>query len=89
MTRALRRRYGRSTGTCPAGSKVQALLFDRERFTRAQAIGWAKRHQWRTSDVDVTDQFIHLRQLDPAAFRRIRTVYLGGRGVQARVGWAC
>ena len=45
------------------------------------------RHGWKANDVDVTDDYIHLRQEDPAHFTRVRTVHVGGRGVQARVGW--
>lgn len=87
---ALRKRYGRmlvSEKTCPAGAVVQTLLFPRDRFTEAKAREWAHRHDWKFGDVDVKDHFIHLRQEDPARFTRIRTVFLGGSGVQARVGW--
>jgi hypothetical protein len=81
--KALRRRYGRANAT----SRVQTLLFPRPKFTIASARAWATRHAWRSDDVDVKDAFIHLRQEDPAHFSRIRTVFLGGSGVQARVGW--
>jgi hypothetical protein len=85
---SLRRRYGRSTGAvCPEGSRVQALLFQKDRFSLAQAKAWAKRHEWKAGDVDETQDFIHLRQEDPSRFERIRTVFFGGSGVQARVGW--
>jgi hypothetical protein len=88
---ALRRRYGRThrgeAEFCPTGSHVQALLFLKDRFTLAQAKAWARRHDLKASDVDVTDEYIHLRQDDPSKFQRIRTIPLGGRGVQARVGW--
>ena len=85
--RALRRRYGRAEGVCPTGSRVQTLLFDKDRFSLSDAKAWARRHNWKASDVDEKENFIHLRQEDPSHFQRIRTVYLGGRGVQARVGW--
>ena len=83
--RGLRKRHGRAQGV--TGSHVQALLFPADRFTAARAREWAKRHGWKAGDVDETTGFIHLRQEDPARFVRIRTVYLGGSGVQARVGW--
>lgn len=83
---ALRQRYGRAHA-CPAGSKVQSLLFPRERFTVAEAKAWAKRHNWHSGDVDLKSDYIHLRQEDPRGFRRVRTVYFGGSGVEARVGW--
>ncbi len=72
---------------CPAGSQVQALLFPTDRFTVAEAKAWASKHNWRHDDVDAKDAFIHLRQQDPKGFRRIRTVFFGGSGVKARVGW--
>jgi len=84
--RALRRRYGRAQA-CPAGSRVQSLLFPRYRFDVAGAKAWSERHGWRSDDVDVKDEYIHLRQEDPSRFERIRTVQFGGSGVEARVGW--
>lgn len=88
---ALRRRYGRSEsgGLCKSASRVQVLLFPRDKFNVVEAKAWARKHDWKTSDVDVPEsgEFIHLRQEDPSHFRRIRTVHLGGRGVQARVGF--
>jgi hypothetical protein len=81
--KALRRRYGRAQG----GSHVQSLIFPRDRFTLAQARSWAARHRWRSDDVDVKADFIHLRQEDPSHFSRIRTQFLGGSGVEARIGW--
>lgn len=89
---ALRRRYGhahRGERLCPRGSRVQTLLFPRERFNLPEARAWASRHDWKYGDVDLKEDFIHLRQEDPSLFKRIRTVYLGSRGVQARVGWIC
>ena len=83
--RGLRRRYGRFADA--GGSVVQALLFRRDRFSVSEARAWALRHKWAAGDVDVKPEFIHLRQKDPAQFKRIRTIYLGGSGVMARVGW--
>ena len=83
---ALRRRYGRAHA-CPAGSRPQTLLFPTYKFTVAEARAWARRHGWKSDDVDVKEEYIHLRQEDPSHFRRIRTVHFGGSGVEARVGW--
>lgn len=83
--RALRRRYGRAHGI--EGSHVQSLLFPRDRFTVAQAREWATRHKWKADDVDVKPEWIHLRQEDPSRFARVRTVMMGGSGVEGRVGW--
>lgn len=83
--KALRRRYGRSARM--ESSLVQSLLFPRPKFTVESAREWAVRHGWYKDDVDVKDKFIHLRQRVPGRFKKIRTVYFGGSGVQARVGW--
>lgn len=83
---ALRRRYGRAHA-CPTGSRVQTLLFPRYRFDVAGAKAWAAKHKWASDDVDVKEEYIHLRQEDPSHFERIRTVPFGGSGVEARVGW--
>jgi hypothetical protein len=80
--KALRRRYGHSSRTA-----IQTLLFPTDRFTVAQARAWAKKHRWASNDVDVKEDFIHLRQEDPSKFSRIRTQFLGGSGVEARIGW--
>jgi hypothetical protein len=85
---ALRRRYGRAGAhLCRTASSVQSLLFPTARFTVASAKDWAARHSWKHDDVDIKSDFIHLRQEDPAGFKKVRTVYMGGSGVQARVGW--
>ncbi len=88
---ALTRRYGRAIvqRMCPAGSQVQTLLFPMPKFNLESAKAWAKKHGWKTGDVDIGERFdfIHLRQEDPARFRRVRTIHFGGSGVMARVGW--
>lgn len=85
MRRALHRRYGRSARI--EDSIVQSLLFPRPKFSVSTAKDWAARHGWRTGDVDVKENFIHLRQQSPGLFKKIRTVYFGGSGVEARIGW--
>jgi hypothetical protein len=85
MRNALRKRYGHGGD----GGHVQSLMFPMSKFTLQSAKSWAERHGWRTGDVDFSPdmEFIHLRQEDPRHFVRIRTVHMGGSGVQARVGW--
>ena len=85
--RALRGRYGFGHFASAEGSVVQALLFPTSKFTVAQAKAWSQRHGWRMGDVDAKPEYIHLRQEDPSRFKKIRTIYLGGSGVMARVGW--
>lgn len=80
--RALRRRYGHASRI-----SIQSLLFPRDRFTLAQARSWCAKHRWACDDVDMKADYIHLRQEDPSHFSRIRTQFLGGSGVEARIGW--
>jgi hypothetical protein len=68
---------------------VQSLLFDRRFFDVSRAREWAKRHDRLYGDVDVKDNFIHLRQEDPSRFKRYATIPFGRRGIVARVGWTC
>lgn len=82
-----RKRRGRAR-LCPSSSQVQTLLFPKDRFTVAEAKHWATEHDWKSGDVDTKGEYIHLRQASPGKFRRIRTIHMGGRGVEARVGWA-
>lgn len=64
---------------------VQSLLFRRdEGWTAARAKQWAQSHGYRSGDVDVTDQYVHLRQFDPANTTVKRTITLG-RGIRAVV----
>jgi hypothetical protein len=64
---------------------VQSLLFKREDgWTESKAKRWAKTHGYRTSKVDVTDNYIRLRQREPrsGAVKRTKTF---GRGIKAIV----
>lgn len=46
--------------------EVQSLLFSRaEGWTTSKAKQWAKSHGYKHGKVDVTDQYIRLRQFDP------------------------
>jgi len=56
------------------GVKVQSLLFDKKRFTKAQAKAWAKDHGFRAGAVDEPEggKYLRIRQLDPEGFIRFR-----------------
>jgi hypothetical protein len=66
---------------------IQSLIFDKEKFTEAEAKAWAKDHDFKNSDVDVTTDSIRLRQKDPGAFKdgSFRTIPLK-TGVKAVIG---
>jgi hypothetical protein len=89
--RALHRRYGHlhkgEKKFCPSGSTMQTLLFPRPTFSVAEAKAWAKKSGFKSSDVDIKDNFIHLRQADPSLFSRMRNIPLGERGIEGVVGW--
>lgn len=77
----------RLTGTrATAAMQVQSLMFDRSRgWTVVKARRWAGDHGYKYGKVDETDEYIHLRQRDPAEFKVIRTI-TWGEGIKARVG---
>lgn len=69
------------------GSRVQTLVFDKEKYKEAaDAKGWASDHGFKSKDVDETGESFRLRQEDPGAFARMRTISLT-EGVQAVVGF--
>ena len=47
-------------------SKVQSLLFDKDKFTEEQATAWSQKHGFKSSKTDVTENKIRLRQFDPS-----------------------
>ena len=54
-------------------TEIQSYLFPRALWTEAKARAWAKKHDLYYGSVDVTDQYIRLRQAEPSEFRRMRT----------------
>lgn len=62
---------------------VQSLLFNRSEWTSAKATAWAKSHGYRYGKVDVTDQYIRIRQFDPKGSKVKRTIPFGSRGIRA------
>lgn len=63
---------------------VQSLLFDRDSWTESKAKAWAKSHGYQYGKVDVTDQYIRIRQFDPKGSKTKRTIPFG-RGIRAVV----
>jgi hypothetical protein len=58
--------------------RIQSVLFTRERWNTDSAIVWLRRHQLRSTKVDVTDRFLRFRQYDPQPGERYRTITLDG-----------
>lgn len=71
------------------GGKVQALLFDKRRFSPEQAKKWAKDHGFRSSGLESSEAGNNhrIRQLDPGSFKRMRTKQLAP-GITAVMGFA-
>lgn len=66
---------------------TQTLIFDKEQFTREQAVTWAKEHDSEASKVDETEDSYRLRQREPEDFmpETFRTIELTD-GVKAVIG---
>jgi hypothetical protein len=69
------------------GSRVQALVFDKDRYKKAdEARGWANDHGFEGKKVEAAGAEWRVRQADPDQFDRMRTVELT-EGVKAVVGF--
>lgn len=64
--------------------RVQSLLFGQKDWSVSAAKAWAKSHGYKSGTVDVTDQYIRIRQSDPNNFKVKKTITLG-RGIRAVV----
>jgi hypothetical protein len=65
---------------------VQTLLFPRDTYDVAAAKTWARAHGYRAGKVDVTDDYVRLRQAHPGRFKTMRTISFGSSGIRAVVG---
>jgi hypothetical protein len=77
QTHHARRNPGRWKGT-----KVQALLFERPRWTPEKATTWAEEHDLKSEKVHVTDNYVRLRQFAPVRGTQKRTITFG-EGIKA------
>lgn len=71
-----------------AGTKIQTLIFSKEKFKTAdQAKKWAKDHNFKSGKVDETGESFRLRQVDPGKFKKgsLRTISLTD-GVKSVIG---
>ena len=66
------------------GTEVQALLFERPRWTPHAAKAWARDHDFKSVKVHVTDNYVRLRQFDPVPGTQKRTITFGD-GIKAVV----
>lgn len=64
---------------------VQSLLFSRaDGWAPSKAKAWAQSHGYKYGKVDVTDQYVRIRQFDPKGLKVKRTIPFG-RGIRAVV----
>lgn len=63
---------------------IQTLIFSKEKFSKAEAVKWAKDHDYKTGVDETTDSY-RLRQRDPDEMTGMKTISLTD-GVQAIIG---
>ncbi len=72
---------------CPEGTKLQSLVFTKDKFTKLKARAWAKKHDYKFAGVDVTKTQYRLRQEAPSKFKKesFRTINItdGIQGIVA------
>ena len=62
---------------------VQSVLLSRHEFTQEQAQEWVRKHGYKASKVDVTQDYYRYRQADPDTLpftARFRTIDMGKIG---------
>lgn len=85
---ALPRAGGRAAHRSPEKkppSTIQSLIFDKNRYSAAEAKAWAGKHGYESGKVDETGESFRLRQEEPGDFERFRTIELAP-GVKAVIG---
>lgn len=74
----------------PKTTQVQTLLFPRVAWDRRSSAAWARKHGFRGSNPDVTDDYIRYRQDNPDQFqpKSFRTITLaaGRKPIKAVIG---
>jgi hypothetical protein len=69
------------------GSKVQAVLFDRERWSPKQAEAWLSgRNMTPIKNVHATENYLRYRMRDPGEFDHFTTLPVY-EGVKMVIGW--
>jgi hypothetical protein len=69
----------------PSSTKIQSLVFSKEKFTRDQAVQWCKDHKFKAAPVLETENAYRIRQKPSGSFSKIRTIQLNP-GVSATIG---
>lgn len=72
----------------PGSFEVQSIHFARDRWSLVEARRWLREHRFRTTRVDMTENYLRFRQKDPGAMRKgwFRNIPLGDdTGIKAVV----
>jgi hypothetical protein len=71
----------------PNKTKIQSLLFEPTVWSQKGAREWARKHKFSATGLDLTDNYIRIRQFEPNLFQpnTFRTIEFG-RGIKAIVG---
>lgn len=51
--------------------QIQSILFDKDLYTIEQAIKFLKKHNFVHNKIDIKDQYIRFRQIDPDIIKKI------------------
>lgn len=66
------------------GMVIQSILFKKEIFNKKSAIKWLKDHNYKSSSIDITDNYLRFRQKQPKRFNTFKTINLDN-GIKAIV----
>ena len=58
-------------------TKVQSVLFDKNKWSRQKASSWIKKNDFKIMKVDITDKFYRYRQFHPKTKDKFRTKIVG------------
>jgi hypothetical protein len=68
-------------------TQIQTLLFDRAKWSKAEAKAWALDHNFTARKTHVTANYIRIRQAPPGRFKTLRTKTLSDKqGIKAVIG---
>jgi hypothetical protein len=73
-TKKTRRKVQQRRRTRKGTSKVQSILFRKNCYTKKNAINWLKKHGYKYSKIDETDNFYRARQFPPRKYKKFKTL---------------
>lgn len=55
-------------------SKVQSIIFDKSKWSKAEAVAWLNEHEFHSDKIDETENTYRFRQEDPSHFEKFATM---------------